>query len=114
VAELQQVVAQQGPLPIKVQAQIETDAPTVVTLAGSVWTATTNTMIGVSLAIDGNVVAKAQIYSNGPTTHRTVIPVSIPYTFPWTQDQEHVFTLEPLTPQTTSDFNDFFYVTVQY
>jgi hypothetical protein len=111
MAELQEIILQNGPLPIKVPADIETDGPTVVTVAGSVWTATANSMIGVGLLIDGNLMAKAQIFSNQSNEHRTVVPVSIPYTFTIGQ---HTFTLEPLTPQTTSDANDLFCVTVQY
>jgi hypothetical protein len=111
VAELQEIIAQNGPLPIKVTADIETDGPTVVTVAGSVWTTTPNSTIGVGLLIDGNLMVKAQIFSNGANEHRAVVPVSISYTFTIGQ---HTFTLEPLTGQTTSDANDVFWVTVQY
>jgi hypothetical protein len=114
VAEVQRVIAQQGPLPIQVAAQIETDAPTAVTLVGSVWTPNANSMIGVGLWIDDNLVAQAQIFSNQSNEHRAVVPVTVPYTFPWTENQEHIFQLAATTTQTTSDSNDFFYVTVQY
>jgi hypothetical protein len=36
MADLVQVISQAGPLPITATVPIETDAPTVVTLAGSV------------------------------------------------------------------------------
>ena len=111
MAELQQIIAQKGPLPIKTTATIETDVQTVLTLAGSVWTTTQDCMIGIALTVDGEPAVTAQIYSNGPDTHRAVVPVTAPYTF---TIGEHVFSLGPLTPQTTSDFNDYFSVTVQY
>jgi hypothetical protein len=116
MAQIQQVIAQAGPLPINATATISTDGPTMVTIAGSVWTTQTNSMIGVQLAIDGQVVAKAQIYSNGPDTHRAVVPVTISYTFPMGPrgPEPHEFTLFALTEQTTSDFNDFFSVSVLY
>ena len=115
MAEIQQVIAQYGPLPIEVTADIETDGPTVVTVAGSVWTTTKDSMIGVTLMIDGNPVAKVPIFSNGPSTHRAVVPVSFPYTFTSTvQPNQHTFVLEEMTPQTTSDYNDYFTVYVQY
>jgi hypothetical protein len=115
VAEVQQIIAQYGPLPIQVTADIETDGPTVVTVAGSVWTTTYGTMIGVTLLIDGNPVAKAPIFSNGQNTHRAVIPVSFPYTFTSSgKVNQHTFTLEEMTPETTSDSNDYFSVSVLY
>ena len=116
MAELQQIIQQAGPLPISATATIETDAPTAVTLAGSVWTTTQNSMIGVALSIDGQVVAKAQIYSNGPNTHRAVVPVTVPYTFATGPKgpEPHTFELTALTSPTTSDYNDFFSVSVLY
>jgi hypothetical protein len=116
MAQIQEIIAQAGPLPINATATISTDGPTMVTVAGSVWTTQANAMIGVQLAIDGQVVAKAQIYSNGPDTHRAVVPVTISYTFPMGSQgpEPHEFALTPLTSQTTSDFNDFFTVSVLY
>ncbi|MDQ3824027.1 MAG: hypothetical protein M3321_12390 [Actinomycetota bacterium] len=111
MAEVQQIISQQGPLPIQATANIETDGPVVVTLAGSVWTPTAGRMIGVALLIDGTTEINAQIFSNGPNTHRAVIPVNVPYTF---TIGEHSFELVPLTGDTTSDANDFFSVTVLY
>ena len=111
MAQVQQVISQQGPLPIQVRADIETDAPTVITIAGSVWSPTANSMIGVTLYVDSAEVAEAQIFSNQSNEHRAFVPLIFPYTFSIGQ---HEFTLEPSTPQTTSDANDFFYVTVQY
>jgi hypothetical protein len=111
MAELQQIIAQAGPLPIKATATIETDGPTIVTLAGSVWTPTSETMTGVLLTIDDDAEIAAQIFSNEPNTHRAVVPVAVPYTF---AIGDHAFTLTPLNANTTSDFNDYFYVTVQY
>jgi len=116
MAELQQIVEQVGPLPILATATIETDAATAVTLAGSVWTTTPNSMIGVGLSIDGQLVAKAQIFSNGPNTHRAVVPVTVPYTFASgpSGPEPHTFELSALTSDTTSDYNDFFSLSVLY
>jgi hypothetical protein len=111
MAELQQIIMQSGPLPIQATATIETNGPTVVSVAGSVWTSIPESMIGVTLLIDGVAVIKAPIFSNGSNTHRSVVPVSIPYTFTIGQ---HKFQLEAATTQTTSDYNDYFVVTVLY
>ena len=111
MAEVQQIIAQAGPLPLQVTANIETDGPTVVTLSGSVWTPNANSMIGIRLEIDEDATIAAQIFSNQSNEHRAVVPVVVPYTFTIGQ---HVFTLAPLTSQTTSDANDYYCVTVQY
>jgi hypothetical protein len=114
MADLVQVIAQAGPLPIKQAVQIETDDPAVVTVAGSVWSADQSFMVGVALSIDGAVVAKAPIYANSAAMHLAVVPVTFSYTFPDTPNQEHVFELDMLTGETQTDQNDYYVVTVQY
>ena len=111
MADLVQVFAQAGPLPIKTQVQIESDEPAIVTLAGSVWTTNPNQMIGISLAIDGSQAGTAQIFANPADMHLVVVPVSFSYTF---TIGPHVFEIDYLTGNETSDSNDFYVVTVQY
>jgi hypothetical protein len=111
MAKLLQVIAQSGPLPIKNIATIETDDPVIVTVSGSVWTATPNTMIGFGLKIDQDTPVPVQIFSNGPNEHRAVVPLTFSHTFPV---GDHAFALVPLNSQTTSDANDYYCVTVQY
>jgi hypothetical protein len=114
VAQLIQVIAQTGPLPIQQTVQIETDAPTIVTIAGSVWSVDEAYEVGILLSIDGDQVQGAPIFANAGQMHLAVVPVTFSYTFPWTETQEHVFELDKLTGETMTDQNDFFVVTVQY
>ena len=111
MAEVQEIIIGAGPLPIETKATIETDGPTVLTIAGSVWTPQANSMIGVRLLIDGSPAVTAQIFSNESNEHRTVVPITVPWTF---TIGPHTFTLQELTSETTSDANDYFCVTVQY
>jgi hypothetical protein len=112
MADVQVVIAQAGPLPIKATAQINSDGPVVVTLTGSVWATSANQMIGVSLVIDGEPAeVSAAIFSNGASTHRAVVPAIVEETF---DIGEHTFALVPMNAQTTSDANDFFRLTIQY
>jgi hypothetical protein len=78
-----------------------------VTLAG---TPRPDQMIGISLAIDGSQAATAQIFANPADMHLTVVPVEFSYTF---TIGAHVFELDYLTGNETSDANDFYVVTVQ-
>ena len=114
MAQLVQVIAQAGPLPIKATVPIETDAPTVVTIAGSVWSVDEAYEVGILLSIDGDQVQGAPIFANSGQMHLAVVPITFSYTFPYTQDQQHTFELDKLTGETMTDQNDFFVVTVQY
>jgi hypothetical protein len=114
MADLVQIISQPGPLPIGAKVAIETDAPTIVTLAGSVFSADMSEMVGIVLFIDGKQVANAQIFANPMEQHLAVVPVTFSYTFPDTPDQIHTFGLDTLTGPTMSDGNDFYVVTVQY
>jgi hypothetical protein len=111
MADVQQVFAANGPLPLKTSVDIQSNLPAVVTLAGSVWANAAQQMIGIALLIDGSVVATATIFANPSSTHLSVVPVEFPYTF---AIGPHDFTLNPLNNATTSDKNDFYCVTVQY
>jgi hypothetical protein len=116
MAELIPVFSQQqGPLPVKTQVKIESDAPAIVTLSGSCWSPQAARTIGITLSIDGSPAATAWIFANQQSMHLPVVPVTVPYTFPWTEDQEHVFELSNAANSvTTSDSNDIFWVTVQF
>jgi hypothetical protein len=94
-----------GPLPIKATFNAPSDGPTCLVLSGSVWAQSASQLIGIQLELDGKVVGSASIFSNGPSTHRAVVPSYIPVTLTFGQ---HTVALLPLNAATTSDNNDFF------
>ena len=102
---------QQGPLPISVEFNAPSDAPSYISVHGSVWTQTANQNIGIGVELDGQAVGSAQIFSNGSSTHRAVVPTYIVVKL--TQGQ-HKLTLGPLTGATTSDSNDVFTAVLYY
>ena len=107
--DVQIVLSQPGPLPITATADIETDGPVGLTLAGSVWSTTANTMVGFSLYIDGEPLELgAAIYASTPNQHMAVVPIVVPYAF---TVGTHTFSLQASNPQTASDENDVFQVT---
>ena len=79
---------------------------------GSVWTTTANQMIGIQIAVDGNVVGIANVFSNTASTHRPVVPVYLPVKL---GQGSHTLELSvaPGTT-TTSDFNDFYTAVLHY
>ena len=111
MADLTQIFAQNGPLPLKTSVNIQSNMPAVVTLAGSVWSNASNQQIGIALLIDGSVAAAATIFANPSSTHLSVVPLEFAYTF---EIGPHEFVLNPWNNATTSDKNDFYCVTVQY
>ena len=103
---------QKGPLPIKAQFMAPGDMPMYLEVTGSVWTGTANQMIGIQVSVDGNVVGTANIFSNGASTHRNVVPRYFPIKL---NQGSHTVELS-LAPNTTttSDFNDFFNAVLHY
>ena len=109
---IQVILSQSGPLPITVSFNAPGDSPMFIEVAGSVWTQTANQMIGIAIALDGNAIGTAKIFSNTQATHRTVVPVYLPVKL---AQGPHKLTLSAITPGTTvSDSNDFYTAVIHY
>lgn len=103
---------QKGPLPIQASFMAPGDMPMYLEVQGSVWTQTANQMIGIQVAVDGNVVGTANIFSNASSTHRAVVPVYLPIKL--TQGS-HTIQLSAAPGTTTvSDLNDLYTAVLHY
>ena len=101
-----------GPLPLNVTFQALSDGPSTLIVHGSVWSSTANQKLGIAIQLDGAQVGTAQIFSNGASTHRAVVPTYIPIKL---QQGQHTLNLILLPgSQTTSDLNDFFTAVIDY
>lgn len=69
------VINQNGLLPLSVNVAPEITGMAVLTVAGSVWTSRANTMVGMEVVFEGQVISTAMNFSSGPTTHR---PAALP------------------------------------
>ena len=107
---IQVIVAQVGPLPITTTFAAPGDEPMYLEVNGSVWTQSVNQLIGIVVALDGNVVGKAQIFSNGNATHRAVVPVYIAVQL---SQGQHTLTLSA-DSNTVSDYNDRYAAVLHY
>lgn len=105
------IISQAGPLPITVNFPSPSDAPATLMVAGSVWTQGTNTMIGIQVNLDGQVLGNANIFANPPATHMNVVPMFFPVEL---DEGNHVLQLSAGTSATVSDYNDFYTVVLQY
>jgi hypothetical protein len=100
-----------GPLPISTTFNSPGDMPMYLEVQGSVWTQTPNQMIGIQVAVDGNNLGVANIFSNTNSTHRTVVPVYLPVKL----DQgSHTLTLSVYPGGTVSDGNDLYTAVLHY
>ena len=105
-----------GPLPKSVDFKAPGTGPGVVVISGSVWSPNTNKLIGIQVELDGTSVGTAEIYSNGGSTHRTVVTsyMQIELNKAWPgappEPPTYTLTLENLNADTTSDINDRFTV----
>lgn len=109
---VQIVISQKGPLPITATFQSLGDLTMTLVVHGSVWTQTSNQMIGIVIQLDGQNIGQAQIFSNGNTTHRAVVPAYIPVKLTF---GPHKLTLSALpSGGTTSDVNDFYTAVLHY
>lgn len=108
---IQVLLSQAGPLPINVSFNAPGDSPMYIEVNGSVWSQSADKLIGVAVSLDGQAMGNAQIFSNGNTTHRAVVPAYIPVKL--TQGQ-HTLTLAASTPDTVSDYNDFYTAVIHY
>lgn len=107
---IQVIVAQAGPLPITTTFAAPGDMPMYLEVHGSVWTQTVNALIGIVVELDGKVVGKAQIWSNGNATHRTVVPAYIKVHL---AQGQHTLKLSA-DSNTVSDYNDRYAAVLQY
>jgi hypothetical protein len=107
---VQVIVSQVGPLPITATFAAPGDMPMYLEVNGSIWTQSVNTLIGIVVALDGKVVGKAQIFSNGNATHRAVVPADIKVQL---SQGQHTLTLSA-DSSTVSDLNDRYVAVLQY
>jgi hypothetical protein len=78
---------------------------------GSVWSQNEDNWIGIAIGLDGQQVGVAQIFSNGVSTHRAVIPAYIPIQL---AQGQHTLSLSVNSGATISDLNDFYTAVIQY
>lgn len=109
---IQVLLQQVGPLPININFQAPGDSPMYIEVQGSVWTTTANSMIGIDIALDGQVIGTATVFSNTPSTHRTVVAAYVPVKL--TQGQHQLTLSAKGGSQTTSDFNDNYIAVIHY
>lgn len=105
-----QVINLPGPLPLKAQFNAPLDGPALLVVTGSLWSTVANTMLQLSVALDGTVIAIGQLWSNGPNTHRVLPAIFINCNL---TDGQHTLTLSG-GQNVISDLNDTFTASILY
>ena len=108
---IQLILSQSGPLPISATCEAPGDEPMYLEVNGSVWAQETDAIIGIGVELDGNNIGFAQIYSNGSSTHRPVVPAYVQVQL---AEGQHTLTLFAYTGETISDMNDFYTAVIHY
>ena len=105
------IINQVGPLPITATFTAPLDGPALLVVTSSLWATAANVLVRMNVVLDGAVVGTAQVFSNGPATHR-VLPtlfLGVPLTF-----GPHTLQLTIAGPPATADLNDFFTAALLY
>ena len=106
-----QVINQTGPLPLKTQFQAPLDGPALLVVTGTLWSTVANTLVQLTVALDGAPIATGQLWSNGASTHRALPTLFINLILTYGQ---HVLSLSQGGSGVTSDVNDFFNASILY
>jgi hypothetical protein len=75
---VQMIINQAGPLPLKANFDAKGNQVMYLEVNGSAYSGNANRMIGIDIHLDNKSVGKAQIFSNGASTHRAVVPAYLP------------------------------------
>ena len=108
---VQVILSAQGPLPVKATFNALGDSPMYIEVNGSVWSSSANQMLGINIEVDGAKIGTAQIFSNGASTHRAVVPAYVPVKLTYGQ---HTISLSVANSATVSDINDSFVAVIHY
>lgn len=110
----QVIINQAGPLPIEADVQTGSSGPATLIVGGSAWSEVENTMLGVDVLFDGEVVGTAKIFSNGTATHRALVPMHFAVDLNKQFDNEtpptYTVVLQAANGSTVTDTNDWFQV----
>ena len=108
---IQVIINQAGPLPIKVTFNAPGDEIMYLEINGSVWSQQAGQMTGIAVNLDGQALGAAQIFSNGASTHRAVVPAYLPIQL---SQGTHTLVLSPNNSATVSDYNDFYTAVIHF
>lgn len=106
MADITQLYAGPGPLPIQVQFQNEIDGPVALYMTGSAFEFFGNSLLSASVSIDGNVQGTMQVFTNEAYSHKAFVPVVASALL---SVGPHTLTIEAGS-NTVTDGNDFFVV----
>jgi hypothetical protein len=108
---VQMILIKAGALPITETFKALSNQLMYLEVNGSVWSQKENQMIGIAIALDDKPIGTANIFSNGSSTHRAVVPAYLPVQL---AEGQHTLTLSVANSFTTSDLNDFYTAVIHY
>lgn len=106
---MQVLLQTNGPLPRSATFTPPGDGPATLYISGSVWTQTPESVVGITVSVDGVPVGSAWVYANVAASHMAVVPVFTTITLP-DGASTHQITISALNNATVTDLNDNFQV----
>ena len=109
------IIDQAGPLPISVQIDDPGDVPVIFEFTGSCYTNTVRGFTGINLEINGSQAAQSIIYANNLNVHLATVTKAYSTNLDPTHGVpgKHTIKLTNM-PNTVTDTNDWFTVTLHY
>src|SRR5215216_6949261 len=105
-----EVITASGPLPLEGKYTSK-GGRLIISAAGSGWSSTKDQLIGMDVFVNGNKVGTAQVWTNEADSHKAFVPAfEVVNKVPKGPVK---IELKPLNPDTKTDQNDFFRVTVE-
>lgn len=111
MADAQQLVFSNGPLPIKQSFNAPADGPVIFFLSGSAWASGNNELVGLTLTLDGALLGNALVFCNEANSHRAVPAILVPATL---TSGSHLLEIAKFNSNTSTDQNDYYMVTLLY
>jgi hypothetical protein len=106
-----EVIDAHGPLPLTGTYNKRAGGTLLISAAGSGWSSNKDQLIGMNVYVDNNKVGTAQVWTNEAVSHKAFVPVFAVVNN--VSKGTHTIKLEPLSPATKTDQNDFFRVSVE-
>ena len=110
----QQILSATRPLPLTAKFDSPADGPVDIIVTSTAWSSSQAGLIGIEVLIDGVPLGSAMLFANNTGMHMTLPTIFATANLKQLKAHKVELAIAPNGGLTTTDFNDFFTVTLQY